>query len=322
MSDKNILDCGKLVFLQEANALQQIAEGLDERFVQVVQVLHQCSGRVVVSGIGKSAIIAQKLVATFNSTGTPAIFLHAAEAIHGDLGVIQKDDIVLIVSKSGESPEIRNLVSILKSWNNKIVALTSNEKSFLSQSADNLLWAPVVEEACPNNLAPTTSTTAQLVMGDALAIALMQLNGFSKDDFARLHPGGNLGKRLLLSLSDIYVHNAAPKVHLDSTLKEIIGTISQGRLGAVAVVDQDDTVLGIVTDGDIRRLLQSVDEISTITTADFYTTGGYAAPPEMLAVSALDLMKTHDISQLIIVDKDKRFLGFVHLHDLVREGLG
>lgn len=321
MSEINILDCGKQVFMQEADALQWIADRLDEAFLNVVQALRRCVGRVIVSGIGKSAIIAQKMVATFNSTGTPAVFLHASEAIHGDLGMIQKDDIVILVSKSGESPEIRNLASILQSWHNIVVALTGNEKSYLSRHADYSLFVPVDKEACPNNLAPTTSTTVQLVMGDALAVVLMQLKGFSKDDFARLHPGGNLGKRLLLSLSDIYVQNAAPKVYLDSSLKEIISTISQGRLGAVAVVGNDDVVLGIVTDGDIRRLLQKVDEINTITTADFYTSGGYTAPPEMLAVSALDLMKQHDISQLIVVDQGKRFLGFVHLHDLVKEGL-
>ncbi|WP_447639856.1 MULTISPECIES: KpsF/GutQ family sugar-phosphate isomerase [Chitinophagaceae] len=321
MSEINILDCGKQVFMQEADALQWIADRLDEAFLNVVQALRRCVGRVIVSGIGKSAIIAQKMVATFNSTGTPAVFLHASEAIHGDLGMIQKDDIVILVSKSGESPEIRNLASILQSWHNIVVALTGNEKSYLSRHADYSLFVPVDKEACPNNLAPTTSTTVQLVMGDALAVVLMQLKGFSKDDFARLHPGGNLGKRLLLSLSDIYVQNAAPKVYLDSSLKEIISTISQGRLGAVAVVGNDDVVLGIVTDGDIRRLLQKVDEINTITTADFYTSGGYTAPPEMLAVSALDLMKRHDISQLIVVDQGKRFLGFVHLHDLVKEGL-
>lgn len=323
MSDRNaILKNGKAVFEQEGNALLQIGEGLDENFALVVDVLVQCQGRVIVSGIGKSAIIAQKIVATFNSTGTPAIFLHASEAIHGDLGVIQKDDIVIVVSKSGESPEIKNLASILKSWNNKVIALSSKADSYLCQYADYSLLVPIEQEACPNNLAPTTSTTVQLVMGDALAVCLMQLKGFSHEDFARLHPGGNLGKRLLLSISDIYVHNAAPKVVLSSSLKEIISTISQGRLGAVAVVGEKDEVLGIITDGDIRRLLQKVDDINAIKTSDFFTTGGYIASPEMLAVSALDLMKQHDISQLIIADNDKRFLGFVHLHDLVREGLG
>ncbi|MFT4202368.1 MAG: KpsF/GutQ family sugar-phosphate isomerase [Chitinophagaceae bacterium] len=318
---QHLLDCGKQVFVQEAQALQRIADGLDERFVQVVQLLHGCGGRVIVSGIGKSAIIAQKLVATFNSTGTPAVFVHAAEAIHGDLGVIQKNDIVLLVSKSGESPEIRHLVSVLRSWDNKMVALTSNENGYLGRHADYVLPVPIAQEACPNNLAPTTSTTVQLVMGDALAIALMQVNAFSKDDFARLHPGGNLGKRLLLSLSDIYPQNATPKVLLSSPLKAVIGSISQGRLGAVVVVDAADVVLGIITDGDIRRLLERVDDINSVTAADFYTAGGYDARPEMLAVEALDLMRRHDISQLVVVDGDKHFLGFVHLHDLVKEGL-
>lgn len=323
MSDKSsILDYGKKVFAEEANALMQISNTLDDVFEKVVDVLHKCKGRIVVSGIGKSAIIAQKIVATFNSTGTPAIFLHAAEAIHGDLGIIQKEDIVILVSKSGESPEIRNLASILKSWNNMVIALSSHADSHLCQHADYSLLVPIEKEACPFNLAPTTSTTAQLVMGDALAICLMHLKNFTKDDFARLHPGGNLGKRLLLSLADIYVLNAAPKVLLESSLKETISTISQGRLGAVAVVDENDCILGIITDGDIRRLLQKVDDINAVQARDFYTKGGYIAPPNMLAVSALKLMKENDISQLMIVDEEKHFLGFVHLHDLVKEGLG
>jgi len=323
MSDrKAILEYGKKVFKQEGNALLQVGDGLDEKFAEIVEVLWQNKGRVVVSGIGKSAIIAQKIVATFHSTGTRAIFLHAAEAIHGDLGIVQKEDIVLVLSKSGESPEIKNLVVILKSWGNTVVALSSNAASYLCQQANYSLLVPIDQEACPNNLAPTTSTTAQLVMGDALAVSLMQLRGFSKDDFARLHPGGNLGKRLLLTLGDMYSVNAAPKVHLSSSLKETISSISQGRLGAVAVVDDLDKVLGIITDGDIRRLLEKVDDINTVSAGDFYTLGGYIAAPEMLAVTALELMKQHDITQLIVVNKDKQFLGFVHLHDLIKEGIG
>ncbi|PZP50256.1 MAG: D-arabinose 5-phosphate isomerase [Pseudopedobacter saltans] len=323
MSDKiAILECAKQVFAEEAESISRIGNSLDTDFSDVVEVLYQCKGRIVVSGIGKSAIIAQKIVATFNSTGTPAIFLHAAEAIHGDLGIIQKEDIVILVSKSGESPEIRNLASILKSWNNTVIALSSNKDSHLCQYADHALLVPIEKEACPFDLAPTTSTTAQLVMGDALAVSLMHLRDFSKDDFARLHPGGSLGKRLLLSLGDIYIENATPKVWLDSTLKEVLSTISQGRLGAVAVVDKEDVVLGIVTDGDIRRLLQKVDDINTVHAKAFYTSGGYIAEPNMLAVSALEMMKENDISQLMIVDNEKHFLGFVHLHDLVKEGLG
>lgn len=322
MSDKrSVLEIGKGVFAEEANALSLIGKDLDNRFVQVVEILKACKGRIVISGIGKSALIGQKIVATFNSTGTPAIFLHAAEAIHGDLGVIQNEDVVIIISKSGESPEIHQLVAILRSWNNKTIALCSNENSFLSQNTDYQLIVPIDKEACYYNLAPTTSTTSQLVMGDALAICLMREKGFTKEDFARLHPGGNLGKRLLLSLGDIYIHNASPKVYLDSTLKDTLNTISQGRLGAVAVVDTENKILGIITDGDIRRLLQKVDTINSVTADEFYTAGGYLATPNMLAVSALDLMRKNDISQLIITDEEKHFLGFVHLHDLVKEGL-
>ncbi|QES87452.1 KpsF/GutQ family sugar-phosphate isomerase [Rhizosphaericola mali] len=321
-TNSEITDWAKDTIKSEANALIATADYLNESLAEIVQILYNCKGRIIVSGIGKSAIVAQKIVATFNSTGTPSMFLHAAEAIHGDLGMIQNEDVILILSKSGESPEIKNLVNILHSWENLIIGMVNKENSYLAENANHFLYVPCEKEACPNNLAPTNSTTIQMAIGDAFAICLMKLRNFSEDDFAKYHPGGNLGKRLLLTLEDIYPNNRAPFVQLDSSLKDVLNTISQGRLGAVAVIDEEEYVLGIITDGDVRRLLQNVTDISIISAKDFYSQKPKTIVENTLAIHALELMRKNDISQLIVVDEQNRFVGFVHLHDLVKEGLG
>ena len=274
----------------------------------------------MVSGIGKSAIIAQKMVATLNSTGTPAIFLHAADAIHGDLGIVQQDDVVMLISKSGESPEIKVLMPLLRNFGNKLIGMVGNVNSFLAKQVDIILNTTVSQEACPNNLAPTSSTTAQLVMGDAIAIVLMELKGFNSDDFAKFHPGGTLGKKLYLRVSDLYIQNEKPKVSLEASLKEVIGEISKKRLGATVVTDEDEKVLGVVTDGDLRRMLEKSISLETATAKDIMTANPKTIESGKLAVDALDLLRKHDITQLIVVDNQK-YIGIIHLHDLIREGI-
>ncbi|HVX49041.1 MAG TPA: KpsF/GutQ family sugar-phosphate isomerase, partial [Chitinophagaceae bacterium] len=274
-----------------------------------------------ITGIGKSAIVGQKIVATFNSTGTPALFMHAGDAIHGDLGMIQKDDIVLIISKSGESPEIKALLPLIKGLGNVIIGMVGNTASFLARQSDIIINTTVAKEACPNNLAPTTSTTAQMVMGDALAVTLMQLKGFGSSDFAKLHPGGNLGKKLYLRVDDIYIHNQKPVVIKEATFKNVILEITRGRLGATAVVDDNNKVMGIITDGDIRRLLEKTNDLSNITAGDIVVPNAKAARPGTLAVAAFELIKQYDISQLLITDEQDNYVGMLHLHDLMREGI-
>lgn len=304
----------------EAEAIGALAEMVNDDFEKAVKLISSNSGRFVISGIGKSAIIAQKMVATFNSTGTPSIFLHAADAIHGDLGMIQQNDVVMIVSKSGESPEIKVLVPLIKNFGNKIIGMIGNTQSFLARQSDIILNTTVDQEACPNNLAPTSSTTAQLVMGDALAVVLMELKGFGSDDFAKFHPGGMLGKKLYLRVSDLYVNNEKPSVLLSSTLKNVIVSISKNRLGATAVVDEQQNLLGVITDGDLRRMLEKNVALDTVTAKDIMTAGPKSINPDALAVDALDLLRKNDITQLIVA-ADNKYLGFIHLHDLVREGL-
>jgi len=274
----------------------------------------------VVSGIGKSAIIAQKIVATLNSTGTPAIFLHAADAIHGDLGMVQQDDVVMVISKSGESPEIKVLLPLIRNFGNTLIAMVGNMESSLAKQADMVLNTTVPQEACPNNLAPTSSTTAQLVMGDALAVVLMEVKGFGSDDFARFHPGGTLGKKLYLHVSDLYRNNERPKVLPDANLKQVIIEISRKRLGTTAVVDENDTLLGIITDGDLRRMLEKDVDLSKVTAREIMTGNPKSVSQDALAVEALDLLRQYDISQLAVTD-GARYLGIIHLHDLIREGL-
>lgn len=306
---------------QEARAISELKNYIDDSFEKAVQYIQVSRGRIVVTGIGKSAIIAQKIAATFNSTGSPALFMHAADAIHGDLGMIQQNDVVLVISKSGDSDEIKTLVPLIKSFGNNIIALVGNTNSFLSKNADVVLNTSVNNEACPNNLAPTTSTTAQMVMGDALAIALMQLNGFDGKDFAKFHPGGNLGKRLYLKVDDIYKLNEKPFVDEAASFKNIIFEITRGRLGATVVLDASNNIKGIITDGDIRRLLEKTDNIKTLKASDIVITNPKTILNNAFAVDALEKMNSLNINQLIVVNGQNQYLGIIHLHDLIREGI-
>lgn len=304
----------------ESEAIAQLQDYIDEHFEKTILALLECKGRVVVSGIGKSAIIAQKIVATLNSTGTPAIFLHAADAIHGDLGIVQGDDVVLIISKSGESPEIKVLVPLIKNFGNVLIGMVGNTSSYLARRSDHILNTTVAQEACPNNLAPTTSTTAQLVMGDAIAVCLMEARGFQMEDFAKLHPGGTLGKKLYLRVSDLYIDNEKPHVKPGDSLKEVIVEITKNRLGVTAVTDSNNKLIGIITDGDIRRMLERDGDLKKITAQDIMTRKPKTIDPSEMAVAALDLMRQAEITQLVVVESDT-YLGIIHLHDLVKEGL-
>lgn len=304
----------------EAQSVAGLASFIDDSFEKAIEAIHQSKGRLVISGIGKSAIVAQKIVSTLNSTGTPSLFMHAADAIHGDLGMIQKEDIVLIISKSGESPEIKVLVPLIKNFGNTLISMVGSTDSFLATSADIILNTTVSKEACPNNLAPTSSTTAQMVMGDVLAVCLMQLNGFSGQDFAKFHPGGNLGKRLYLRVTDLYKANESPKVLANASLKEVIVEITEKRLGVTAVIDTENQVLGIITDGDLRRMLEKTDDIHSITAKDILSLHPKTVEPSTLAVEALDVLRNNDISQLVVAENGN-YLGILHIHDLVREGI-
>jgi arabinose-5-phosphate isomerase len=304
----------------EAQSVSGLSRYINADFAKAVETIKNCSGRLVVSGIGKSAIIGQKMVATFNSTGTPAIFMHAADAIHGDLGMVQQNDVVMIISKSGNSPEIKVLVPLIRNFGNTLIGMVGNQESFLAKQADIILNTTVEKEACPNNLAPTSSTTAQLVMGDALAIVLMELKGFGNDDFAKFHPGGTLGKKLYLRVDDLYRDNEKPCVLPDQTIKEVIVEITEKRLGVTAVVDEAANLLGIITDGDLRRMLEKNLPIDQFTARDIMTTNPKTIQAGQLAVDALDLMRKHEITQLVVVNHGK-YLGMIHLHDLVKEGL-
>lgn len=293
---------------------------VNEHFADAVNVIYQCKGRLVITGIGKSAIVAQKIVATMNSTGTAALYMHAADAIHGDLGMIQQDDVVMIISKSGESPEIKLLVPLVKNFGNTVIALCGNSLSYLATNADLFINCTVEKEACPNNLAPTTSTTAQMVMGDAIAICLLSLKGFTEKDFARYHPGGNLGKRMYLRVQDLIKLNEIPKVKPDSTIREIIVEISGKRLGATAVLDEQEKILGIITDGDIRRMLQLHSDVDPLRAKDIYSANPKSIEATELVVQALEMMRENDITQLLVT-QDGNYAGMLHLHDLVREGI-
>ena len=304
----------------EAEAIASLEGMVDEGFEKAVLAISNGNGRLVISGIGKSAIIAQKIVATLNSTGIPSIFLHAADAIHEDLGMVQQDDVVMVISKSGESPEIKVLLPLLKNFRNTLIAMVGNTGSYLALQADIVLNTTVSQEACPNNLAPTSSTTAQLVMGDALAVALMELRGFGSEDFAKFHPGGLLGKKLYLRVSDLYLKNEKPAVSPRATLKEVIVEISAKRLGATAVTDENGRCVGIITDGDLRRMLERNMSIDHSTAADIMTKNPKTVNADQLAVAALDLMRKHDITQLVVKRGDE-YMGILHLHDLIREGL-
>lgn len=304
----------------EATSVEKLKGYVDESFVKVVEVIHNSNGRVVITGIGKSAIIAQKIVATLNSTGTPALFMHAADAIHGDLGMIQEHDVVIIISKSGESPEIKVLIPFIKNFGNPVIALCGNEQSYLAKNADYLINSTVSQEACPNNLAPTTSTTAQLVMGDALAVCLLSLKGFTAEDFARFHPGGALGKRMYLRVSDLSKANERPSVKEHASLKEIIYEISSKRLGATVVTNDNGDLLGIITDGNIRRMLENHNNTADLKASDIFTENPKTIEESELAATALEMIRKHNITQIVVVN-DGKYAGMVHLHDLIREGL-
>ncbi len=305
----------------EAASVSGLVNYIDAAFEQAVKTVHACSGRLVISGIGKSAIVGQKIVATLNSTGTPALFMHAGDAIHGDLGMVQKEDVVLLISKSGESPEIKVLVPLVKGFGNTLIGMVGNLQSYLATHADIVLNTTVSQEACPNNLAPTSSTTVQMVMGDALAVCLMELTGFTGKDFARYHPGGNLGKRLYLRVEDLYKNNSKPQVGAATLLKEVIVIISKGRLGAAVVTDDQNKVTGIITDGDIRRMLERTDDLGKVKAADILHASPVCISPDKLAVEALETLRNHDINQLVVTDEEGYYLGVLELQDLVREGI-
>lgn len=317
---KNIQNIAREVLINESRALAQIASYINNEFEQCVQTILASAGRVVITGIGKSAIIAQKIVATLNSTGTPSMYMHAADAIHGDLGMIRGEDIIICISKSGNTPEIKVLVPILKRRGAKLVALVSNTQSYLAQQADFVLNATIAEEACPNNLAPTTSTTAHLALGDALAVALLELRNFSSEDFARFHPGGTLGKQLYLKVEDIFVRHQLPVVRPDSTLKEVILEISSKRLGATAVMNENKELLGIITDGDLRRMLQKEVDIQHVQAAAIMTRTPKTIDQSEFAVKALEVMQKNSITQLVVMNGTE-LAGFIHLHDLLKEGI-
>lgn len=316
---QSILAIAKKTIETESAAISHLSTLVNEGFADAVNCIISSNGRVIVSGIGKSAIIAAKIAATLNSTGTPAIFMHAGDAIHGDLGTIQENDVVICISRSGSTPEIKMLVPLIKRGKNKLIGMTGNPDSFLGQQADFVLNTFVEKEACPNNLAPTTSTTAQLVMGDALAICLLEIKGFSSTDFAKYHPGGALGKRLYLRVSDIVATNQKPEVDIDTPVKQVIVEISEKMLGVTAVI-QNEEIVGIVTDGDIRRMLNRYDNISGLIAKDIMTSNPKTIPVEVLAIEALELMQNKGISQLLGVD-GKKYSGVVHLHNLINEGI-
>jgi arabinose-5-phosphate isomerase len=304
----------------EIEAINGLSNFIDQSFEEAVNAIHHSKGRFIVSGIGKTAIIAQKIVATCNSTGTPSIFLHAAESIHGDSGTITPNDIVLIISKSGESPEIKNLVQLVNQFGNPLIGMVGNIDSYLAKHSKWVLNTTVSKEACANNLAPTSSTTAQMVMGDLIAVCLMELNNFKAIDFAKFHPGGNLGKRLTLTVGQMANHNPKPSVMGSTSLKEVIHTISKNRLGATAVVNDQNKVEGIITDGDIRRMLEQHTSIQDLKALDIYHKAPITIDPNELAVNALALMEQKDISQIIVAE-ESNYVGMIHMHDLMREGI-
>jgi arabinose-5-phosphate isomerase len=320
LSEKDkIKKTGVAVVKEEMMAIQKLADSINDDFIEAAQLIFNSKGRVILTGIGKSAIIAQKIVATFNSTGTPAIFMHAADAIHGDLGIVRRDDIVIALSKSGETPEIKVLIPLLKSRKNKIIGLVGNTSSYLAEQSDLILDSTVEKEACPNNLAPTTSTTAQLVIGDALAISLLELRGFSAKDFAKFHPGGSLGKRMYMRVSDLSSKNEAPNVDINENVSNVIIEISSKRLGATAVMD-NGKIVGIITDGDLRRMIEKHEDYKSLTAKDIMTKNPQTIDKDSMMVNALSTMREKNITQLLVTDNNN-FFGVIHLHDILKEGV-
>ena len=320
-NNNSILNTAKETILLESNAIANLATLIDDNFSKAITFILASKGRVIVTGIGKSANIANKIVATLNSTGTPAIFMHAADAIHGDLGNVQKDDVVICISKSGNTPEIKVLVPLIKNYGNKIVAITGNIDSFLGKNADFPLNTFVEKEACPNNLAPTTSTTAQLVMGDAIAVCLLKLNNFSSKDFAKYHPGGALGKQLYLRVSDLIKNNQVPQVLEKDSIAKVIVEISEKRLGVTAVLNAKNAIVGIITDGDIRRMLSKSTTIESFTAKDIMGKNPKTILNDAMAVEALERLENNNITQILVTDLENKYIGVVHLHDLIKEGI-
>ncbi|MFA5556548.1 MAG: KpsF/GutQ family sugar-phosphate isomerase [Flavobacteriaceae bacterium] len=313
------LQTAKEVLLSESKSIENLIELIDNEFVKTTEIILKANGKTIVTGIGKSAIIAQKIVATLNSTGTPAQFLHASEAIHGDLGMIQQDDVVVCISKSGNSPEIKVLAPIIKNFGNILIGMTGNTDSFLAKQSDYVLNTFVESESCPNNVAPTNSTTAQLVMGDALAVCLMKARNFTADDFAKYHPGGALGKKLLFRVKDMLDRENSPQVSPDANIKDVIVEISQKRLGVTAVVENNNLV-GIITDGDIRRMLEKTDNVAGITAQNIMTKNPKTVTPQDMVVDALNLMENFSITQLTVTENG-HYIGVIHLHDILKEGI-
>ena len=317
----NLIITSALKTLQlQADTILELIPFTGESLVTAVEMIAACKGRVVISGIGKSAIVAQKIVATMNSTGTPALFMHAADAIHGDLGMIQQEDIVIVISKSGDSPEIKVLAPLVKNFGNKLIGIVGNMQSYLAAHADVVINTTVSQEACPNNLAPTTSTTAQMVMGDVLAICLIEVKNFTTVDFARFHPGGTLGKRMYLKCGDLIKLHEKPFVEEGENIKKVIVEISKKRLGATAILNKQGEPVGIVTDGDVRRMFENYDDFNALKAMDIMTPNAKKIDCNELAVEALQIMKTYNISQLLVME-NKEYAGMLHLHDLVKEGI-
>ena len=318
-SKEAIVSHAKKTIIDESLAISKLADFVDESFAEAVQLIYNSKGRVIITGIGKSAIIANKIVATLNSTGTPSVFMHAADAIHGDLGLVLKEDVVICISKSGNTPEIKVLIPLLKKAKNTLIAITGNLKSMLAEQADFIFNSYVEKEACPNNLAPTTSTTAQLVIGDALAVCLLEIRGFSSDDFAKYHPGGALGKKLFLTVKDLLALNEKPAVSLKSGVKEVIIEISKKRLGVTAVTE-NNKIVGIITDGDLRRMLANTEDFSKLCAEDIMSIAPKTINVNAMAIEAMELMESSEISQLLVQDEE-HYAGVIHLHDLIKEGI-
>lgn len=320
ISQKNLIELAVGVIDKEAQAVNNLKPYINEEFVEILNLVYNSKGRLIITGIGKSAIIGQKIVATLNSTGTPAIFMHAADAIHGDLGIIQPDDVVMCISKSGNTPEIKVLVPLINRMGNKLVAMVSNIESYLAKHSDYILRATVDAEACPNNLAPTSSTTTQLVMGDALAVCLLKMRGFSQEDFAKYHPGGSLGKRLYLTVGDLIDSQVRPCVKENETIPNTIFNISQNRLGATVVLDGNENLLGIITDGDVRRMVEKGIPFESLEAKDIMSRNPKTIEVSELAVKAFNIMEKNKITSVVVLDRG-RYVGLIHIHDILREGI-
>ena len=320
ISEKNMIDLDVGVIEMEAQAVNNLKPYIDKEFVEIINLIYNSKGRLIITGIGKSAIIGTKIVATLNSTGTPSVFMHAADAIHGDLGIVQPDDVVLCISKSGNTPEIKVLVPLINRMGNKLIAMVSNTDSYLAKHSDYIIRATVDKEACPNNLAPTTSTTTQLVMGDALAVCLLKMRGFSQEDFARYHPGGSLGKRLYLTVGDLIDAKVRPCVKGDETIPNTIFNISQNRLGATVVLDEEGSLMGIITDGDVRRMVEKGIPFESLKAADIMSKNPKTIELRELAVNAFNIMERNKITSVVVLDEGE-YVGLIHIHDILREGI-